>query len=474
MYFNACKRIYYLSNSSTSVFMQNEHTTRIFVLEDDPVYARLVKYTAEMNPDHEVHVFATGKECLRNLHLQPRIVTLDYHLPDTTGDKILKEIKRIDKNIEVIILSGQNDISTAVQLLRDGAYDYIIKDQDTRERLHNCIERIKKRVALEEEVVQLREELTNKYQFSNSLLGNSPPMQEVAKLLERAARANITVSITGETGTGKELAAKTIHYNSNRQKGNFVAINVSAIPADLLESELFGHEKGAFTGASARKLGKFELANGGTLFLDEIGEMSLHLQAKLLRALQEREITRIGGSDVVKFDARVIVATHRNLAEEVAKGNFREDLYYRLLGLPVHLPPLRDRDRDILILAKHFLEEFVRNNKMSPILIGSDAQKKLLDYDYPGNVRELRAIIELAAVMTSDNKIRRDDIQFHQAIRKQNAMEFMQEECTMREYEWKIVRHYLKKYNNDILLVAQKLDVGKSTIYRWIKEHKNE
>lgn len=450
--------------------MSNEHSTRIFVIEDDPVYAKLVKYVAEMNPDHEVRVFSSGKDCLQQMHLRPHIVSLDYHLPDMTGDKILKEIKKIDKNVEVIILSGQNDIETAVQLLRDGAYDYIIKNKDTRERLHHCIERIKKRVALEEEVVQLKEELSNKYQFSSTLKGTSPAMQEVTKQLERAARANITVSITGETGTGKELAAKTIHYNSPRKKGNFVAINVSAIPSELLESELFGHEKGAFTEAAARKIGKFELANNGTLFLDEIGEMDLHLQAKLLRALQEREITRVGGSDTIKFDARVIVATHRNLAEEVAKGNFREDLYYRLLGLPVHLPPLRDREKDILILAKFFLDDFVKTNKMAPLQIMSDAQKKLLEYDYPGNVRELRAIIELAAVMASDGKIRKDDIQFHQAVRRSGIAPFLQEECTLREYEWKIIQHFLKKYNNDVMLVADKLEIGKSTIYRMLKE----
>lgn len=448
-----------------------ETSTRIFVVEDDPAYSKLVKYIMEMNPDHEVHAFSSGKECIKNLHLRPQIVSLDYNLQDMTGDRILKEIKKYDKNIEVLVLSGQNDITTAVKLLHEGAYDYIVKNQEARTRLLHSVERIKKRVALEEEVVHLREELSDKYQFTSQIKGSSPAIQNALKMLERAAKTNITVSITGETGTGKELAAKTIHYNSTRKNGNFVAINVSAIPADLLESELFGHEKGAFTGASARKQGKFELANNGTLFLDEIGEMEQTLQAKLLRALQEREITRVGGSETIKFDARVVVATHRNLAKEVEAGRFREDLYYRLLGLPVEMPPLRERGNDILILAKFFLDDFIKANKMPSMQLAADAQKRLLDYDFPGNVRELKAIVELAAVMATGNKIKKEDIQFHQGVRSQPA-EFLQDELTMREYEYRIIHHFLKKYDNDVLLVAQKLDIGKSTIYRMLKEEK--
>lgn len=448
-----------------------ETSTRIFVVEDDPAYSKLVKYIMEMNPDHEVHAFSSGKECIKNLHLRPQIVSLDYNLQDMTGDRILKEIKKYDKNIEVLVLSGQNDITTAVKLLHEGAYDYIVKNQEARTRLLHSVERIKKRVALEEEVVHLREELSDKYQFTSQIKGSSPAIQNALKMLERAAKTNITVSITGETGTGKELAAKTIHYNSTRKNGNFVAINVSAIPADLLESELFGHEKGAFTGASARKQGKFELANNGTLFLDEIGEMEQTLQAKLLRALQEREITRVGGSETIKFDARVVVATHRNLAKEVEAGRFREDLYYRLLGLPVEMPPLRERGNDILILAKFFLDDFIKANKMPSMQLAADAQKRLLDYDFPGNVRELKAIVELAAVMATGNKIKKEDIQFHQGVRSRPA-EFLQDELTMREYEYRIIHHFLKKYDNDVLLVAQKLDIGKSTIYRMLKEEK--
>lgn len=440
---------------------------RIFIVEDDLLFAKTIRYILTLNPDHEVYVFKTGKECLNNLHLNPHIVSLDYSLPDMTGDEVLKRIKAHNPEIGVIILSGQQDVATAVELLHKGADDYLTKDEANKERLFNIVEKLKKNIFLQKEVETLKEELTEKYQFSESMKGNSPAMQKVFKLLEKAAKSNITVSVTGETGTGKELVSKSIHYNSSRKKGNFVAINVSAIPKDLLESELFGHEKGAFTGAATRKQGKFELANNGTLFLDEIGEMDLHLQAKLLRALQEREITRIGGHETIKFDARIIVATHRNLSDLVGKGTFREDLYYRLLGLPVHLPPLRQRGNDVLILAKYFLNMTTKENKLGFMKLGQTAKDKLLSYSFPGNIRELKAIIELAAIMCSGKTIQREDLQFNSPKKVAN---FFLEEMTLREYNIKIVQHYLKKHENNIPIVAKILGIGKTTIYRMLKE----
>src|SRR5690606_34290447 len=220
-----------------------------------------------------------------------------------------------------------------------GAYDYITKDKETKNRLLNTINNARKNISLINEIDVLRQEISEKYQFSNSIIGNSQPMKKVFSMLEKAVKTNITVSITGETGTGKEVVAKAIHYNSERKKKPFVAVNIAAIPSELLESELFGYEKGAFTGAVTRRIGKFEEAEEGTIFLDKIGEMEPSLQTKLLRVIQEREVTRIGSNNTVKLNVRIIVATHRDLAEEVKKGNFREDLYYRLLGLPVHLPP---------------------------------------------------------------------------------------------------------------------------------------
>ncbi len=442
---------------------------RVFVVEDDPMYVRLVKYIMELNPDHEVHVFSDGKSCLDNLHLNPTIITLDYSLPDMDGGEVLKKIKRYNNEIGVIILSGQQDISTAVQLLKDGAYDYITKDNETRDRLLNTLNNIRNNLTLKNEVEELKEALGQKYEFSKTIIGESKPMQKVFSLLNKAVKTNITVSITGETGTGKEVVAKAIHYNSSRRKGKFVAVNVAAIPTELLESELFGYEKGAFTGANTRKIGQFELADKGTLFLDEIGEMDINLQAKLLRALQEQEINRIGGTKPIKIDARIIVATHRNLAEEVNEGNFREDLYYRLLGLPVVLPPLRERGNDVLLLANSFLNAFCKKNSLPDLSLNSEARKKLLSYRFPGNVRELKAIIELAAVMAEGTKIEAEDIQFS-SPRKETA--FLHEEMTLKEYTSRIISHYLKKYDDNVLLVADKLDIGKSTIYRMLKEEK--
>lgn len=284
--------------------------------------------------------------------------------------------------------------------------------------------------------------------------------------MDKAAKTNITVSVTGETGTGKELVAKAIHYNSTKKKMPYVAVNVAAIPKELIESELFGHEKGAFTGAVARRLGKFEEAHKGTIFLDEIGELDISLQAKLLRVLQEKEITRVGGNTIVPIDTRIIVATHKNLAEEVQKGNFREDLYYRLLGLPINLPPLRDRGGDILVLAKHFLEEFSKENELGKKTLSPGAQEKLLSYSFPGNVRELKAMVELAAVLSDEDQVQEYDINFNAT---HASRDFLSQERPLKEYTREIIQYYLDKYDSNVLLVASKLDVGKSTIYRMIQ-----
>lgn len=442
-------------------------TVRIFVVEDDPLYLKLVRYIAELNPDHVVHTFHDGKSCLDNLHQSPKIVILDYTLPDVTGKEVLTEIKKYDPEIQVIVVSSQESINTAVSLLKHGAYDYITKDNETKDRLLNAINNAKKVSSLTHEISALKEELNQKYEFDNSIIGESPAIQRVFKMMQKAVKTNITVSITGETGTGKEVVAKAIHHNSDKKSKPFVAVNIAAIPENLIESELFGHEKGAFTGAMARRKGKFEEADGGTLFLDEIGEMDINLQAKLLRVLQEREVTRIGGNEVVKFDVRVIVATHRNLAEEVKSGNFREDLYYRLLGIPIELPPLRERGQDVILIAKHLLNAFAKENKLGSIKLRKEAQNKLISYPFPGNVRELKSVIELAAVMCEDNMIEATDITFN-SLQKEG--QFLFEEMSLRDYTFKIIRHFLDKYDNNVLLVAKKLDIGKSSIYRYLKE----
>ncbi len=441
-------------------------TIKIFVIEDDAVYAKILSYHLSQNPDYDVETFLTGKECIDNLYKNPDIITLDYSLPDMSGMDVLKKIKKYDTEIPVVMISGQDDVTTAVNLLKEGAYDYIVKDKDTKERIWNCLKNIKEKIELKDEIHELREEIGKKYEYNKILKGNSPTLNNVFVLMEKAAKTNITVSITGETGTGKELVAKAIHYNSSWRRKPFVIVNVSAIPNELIESEMFGHEKGAFTGANIRRIGKFEEANGGTIFLDEIGEMDLTMQSKLLRVLQEKEITRVGGNNNVKIEVRVVVATHKNLLEEVRKGNFREDLYYRLLGLPIELPPLRDRGNDIVLLAKYFIDEFCKENKLPKLSISAEGQEKLMNYPFPGNVRELKAVMELAAVMANSKIIDANGINFYSTS---SMTDLLLHESTLQEYTRKIIKSFLSKYDDNILLVAKKLDIGKSTIYRMKK-----
>jgi len=444
-----------------------DEALKIFVVEDDPTYAKFLKYVLELNPDIELHFFDTGKGCIEHLHLNPSIILLDYSLPDTTGEKVLNETKSHDPNILIIIVSAQEKIGTAVNLLKSGAYDYIIKNEETKDLLLNAIKNARKNVFLIKEINYLKRELSVKYEFDKSIIGNSKAIRKIFALLEKAVKTNIIVSITGETGTGKELVAKAIHYNSTRNRQPFVTVNIAAIPSELIESELFGHEKGAFTGAISRRFGKFETAQGGTIFLDEIGEMDMNLQAKLLRVIQERELSRVGGNDIIKLDVRIIVATNKNLAEEVKEGNFREDLYYRLLGLPIVLPPLRDRDHDVILISKFFLIQFCQENNLGKMILTREAQEKLLNYPFPGNVRELKSVIELAAVMSNNNEIQTDDINFNN-LSINNTL--MQKELTLKQYNMEIIRHLLNKYENNVHKVAEKLSIGKSSIYRYLKE----
>jgi DNA-binding NtrC family response regulator len=439
----------------------------IFITEDDKFYASLLEHQLNLNPEYVVKKFENGKDLLNAIHERPHVVTLDYSLPGLNGEEVLKRIKADSPHTEVIIVSGQENVSTAINLLKNGVYDYIVKDDETKGRLWKAVANIKENAGLKKQVEELQNEVGKKYDFSKTIVGKSEGIKKIFGLLEKAAQSNITVSVHGETGTGKEVIAKAIHYNSNRKKQPFVAINVSAIPKELIESELFGHEKGAFTGAIARREGKFEEAKNGTLFLDEIGEMDLNMQSKLLRVIQERELVRVGGNEKVKIDCRIVCATHRNLIEEVKKGNFRQDLYYRLLGLPIELPPLRERREDIILLAKHFIEQFANENKVPKKTITEDGINKLLNYTYPGNIRELKAVMDLAMIMTDEEQISKEGINFPES---DSLTDLINQETTLRNYTHFIVKHYLKKYNNNIIKVAEILDIGKSTIYRLIKE----
>lgn len=445
----------------------NETPFTIYVVEDNEWYNKLLIHNLSLNPDFIVESFFNGKSLLNSLSKRPAVVTLDYRLPDIDGETLLKKIKEFDANIEVIIISEQEEIETAVALLKAGAYDYLVKTKDIRDRLLNTINNIRKNEGLKKRIVSLQKEVQGKYAFEKTIIGTSPAIKKVFELIAKATETNITVTISGETGTGKEVVAKAIHYNSSRKDKPFIAINMAAIPSELIESELFGHERGSFTGADVRRKGKFEEAEGGTLFLDEIGEMDINFQAKLLRALQEKEVTRVGSNLPIKVNCRIIVATNKNLLEEVKKGKFREDLYYRLFGLPIHLPPLRERDHDTLLLAKYFIDNFCKENSLPLKNISENAKKKLLSYHWPGNIRELKSIVELAIVMSSDKELVESDISLSTTDALPNVLTH---EMTLREYNRRIVNHYMEKCNDNTKLVAEKLGIGQTTVYRLLKE----
>lgn len=442
----------------------------IFVVEDDPVYINILSHFLSLNPDFRIKKFVSAKDFLKSMHEKPDIVTLDYSLPDDTGDRLLTQVKELSPETKVIIISGQQDINIAIDLFRKGAHDYIVKDDNTNDRLWMAISNIRENIELKKEVESLQKEVQKKYYFHKAIIGHSPPMKHVFDLIEKAARANITVSISGETGTGKDLVAKAIHFNSDRKKFPFVPVNVAAIPKDLLESELFGHEKGSFTGAIARRIGKFEEAHKGTLFLDEISEMDLNMQAKVLRVIQEQELSRVGSNDLIKMNVRIIVATNTDLHEQVRKGRFREDLYYRLLGLPVRMPPLRERGNDIILIAKHFIDEFCQENNLEKKFLSVEAKKKLMLYSYPGNVRELKSIVELACVMSDTEQINEMDIQLH-SNNNNLSMLLPADSLTLKQYTIRLIQHYLDSNDYDVLRTAAQLDIGKSTIYRMISNN---
>ncbi|MDO3424404.1 MULTISPECIES: sigma-54-dependent transcriptional regulator [Chryseobacterium] len=439
---------------------------RIFLVDDDPFIGEMLKYHLQLNPDYEVFLYSSGKQCLSELYRNPDIICIDFGLPDIQGDDLFKQIKTLYPDLPIIVISGQENISVAIDFLKQGAKDYIVKNEHTKELLWNSIIRLRENISLKQEVEELKDELEKKYSFEKTIIGQSDSIKSIFSKINKALKSNINVSVTGETGTGKEVVARAIHYHSSRKNKPFIAVNMAAIPKDLVESEFFGHEKGAFTGATDKSVGKFEQANGGTIFLDEIAELDLNLQSKLLRALQEREITRVGGTQKIKLDVRLIIATHKNLANEVKKGNFREDLYYRVIGLPIELPPLRERDQDTLILAKHFIDLFAKENKIKPLVLASDARKKLMKYSFPGNIRELKSVIDLACVMAESNEITADDISFY-SLEKESE-NFLSEQKTLKQYTTDIILHFLKENNNDVIKTAKILDIGKSTVYNLI------
>ena len=382
----------------------------------------------------------------------PQIVLLDVILPEMDGIAVLKQMRQADKAIPIIMLTATRMVKTAVEAMKLGATDYLGKPFDVEE-LKMVIEKALAAKELEQEVRYLRSEVTRRYSFKN-LIGKSRVMQEIYTRIEQIADTRTTALITGESGTGKELVARALHYSSSRKNRPFIAINCAALPETLIESELFGHERGAFTDAQSRKIGQMEMADGGTLFLDEVADLSPSTQAKLLRVLQEKEFTRVGGTRVIRIDMRLITATNKDLSEALKQGQFREDLYYRINVIPIHLPPLRERKEDIPLLINHLLAKKAEEEGQPVKQMSSEALNLMLNHGWPGNVRELQNIIEQVVTLCPNPVIRSEDLPPHfrkqvrsLSLKEQTLAGTISFELAVSEFEKDIILEALEKTN---------------------------
>jgi len=413
----------------------------------------------------------TGSAALKKIENDaPSVVLLDIWLPDIDGLEILKEIRNIQKDIVVIVMSGHGTIETAVKATKLGAYDYIEKPL-SMERVHLLVKHATMQQHLELENVHLR----RRYERWEDIIGESPSMSNLKEQIRIAGASNSRILITGENGTGNELVARSIHRSSQRANRLFVAVNCAAIPDTLIESELFGHEKGAFTGATSVQRGKFEIADGGTVFLDEIGDMSLNTQAKVLRVLQEQEFQRVGGNRTIKVDVRLITATNKDLQSEIKKGAFREDLFYRINVIVLDVPALRERREDIPLLAGHFLKEIIREQGLRERILTDEALKLLKGYDWPGNVRELRNLMERVAIMVQGERILPGDL----AIISKNGQEkglpqlhgdrYGSLRAARADFEKYYITERLKENNWNVTKTADDLKIERSNLHRKMK-----
>lgn len=379
----------------------------LLIVDDEVGIRESLKWT--FKDTHEVLLASEGRGALQIVEKRPLdLILLDILLPDINGLEILKQVKEQNRKLPIIMITATKTVKNAVEAMKLGAEDYIIKPFDLDE-LRIIVEKVLNTQELAKEVELLRSEVSRNYGFEN-ILGKSKEMLEIFRVIRQVADSKSTILITGESGTGKELISRAIHHHSSRKNKPFVAINCAAIPETLIESELFGHERGAFTSAYEKKIGRFEMAHGGSLFLDEIGELSLPTQAKILRFLEEKEFTRVGGSKNIKVDLRLITATNKNLEESIEKGSFREDLFYRINVVPVHVPPLRGRREDLPLLTNHFLKHFRDENQRGPLSISKEAMDLLMNYDWPGNVRELENLIERVMTLSMAETITPEDL----------------------------------------------------------------
>ncbi|MEM6646479.1 MAG: sigma-54 dependent transcriptional regulator [Bacteroidota bacterium] len=469
---------------------------RVFLVDDDPDYLALLRYQFARRTQADVHLFHSGEAALKQVdNLSPDLVLLDVVMPGIGGLETLRRLRASHPDVPVVMVSAQSVVSVALEALELGAYDYVTKGHDDTAKLQTLIGQIAERMALAEEVASLREKLPGA-QGLNNLVGESKAMRQVFTTVRKTLRGDLTVAILGESGTGKELIAEAIHYNSKRRHQPFVIVNCAAIPSELMESEFFGHEKGSFTGAYSRKLGKFEQAHHGTIFLDEIGELSLSLQAKLLRVLQNQQLQRVGGSDTITVNVRVLCATNRDIMAMVREGTFREDLYYRLFQFPVQLPPLRERDQDPLLLADYFRKLFLeRHPDVEARPFATITRRALLKYRWPGNVRELKNAVERALLIADGDEIMPADLMLGNPFsapleampttpaataepagparpdRVITRAQTPDDVLPMEEVKRIALEHAYALCKGNIEQTSQRLGITRSTVYRLLKRH---
>lgn len=450
---------------------------KILVVDDDKDMCVMLHDILKQE-GYEILTAETGKKALKELKIfQPEIILLDIKLPDMNGIEVLKEIKKTDENINVIMLTASEEVNNAVNAMKLGAFDYFSKPF-FNEEIIIVVKKAFQNKHLKTEVEDLRKKLGS-HEGAELFVGKSAGIKQILNQIKTVAPTNITVNIQGESGTGKELAAKLIHKYSIRKNNSFVAVDCGTLPENLVESELFGYEKGAFTGAVTKKEGKFETANKGTIFLDEITNLPLTAQAKLLRILQERKVQRLGSVKETSVDIRIITATNKALVEEVKKGNFREDLYHRINEFSLLLPPLRERKEDIPVLVNYFIEESNLEFKKKIEIISGEAMKYLLEYPFPGNVRELRNIIKKAVLLSDSNYINEinldgggtqglEKFDFLSDLSKGIPLHVITHKVT-EEMEKNIIKKVLTKTNNNKALAAKILQIDRMTLYSKMK-----
>lgn len=445
-----------MSRSISILLIDDEHqlrqlTGRILTLEGFPVSEA-----------------ANLQEARKILETQsPEIILCDVRLPDGNGVDFIREIKKINPQAEVVMLTAYGNIPDGVQAMRNGAYDYLVKGNDN-DRLVPLLHRLQEQLLLRKKLANLEKRVEKKYSFE-SIIGQAPSIIQAIQLAKKVATTDSTVLLTGETGTGKEVFAQAIHHEGARSKQPFIAINCSAFAHDILESELFGHKAGAFTGANRDKKGLLEEADHGTLFMDEIGEMPADLQAKLLRVIESGEFIKVGGTKTIKVDVRIIAATHRNLKKEVAQGSFREDLFYRLHVFTIHLPSLRERTEDIPDLANHFLQQLISKTNSPARSISKSFYKALQQHAWKGNIRELKNIMERAMILAQGPELTSEQLPFDFNTGDNTSTPF-----TLAAMEKKHIAQVLAFTKGNKTQAAEILDIGLTTLYRKIEEYKLE